>query len=91
MNEKLQYDADLQTFLKDQEIEDAYQVLKPVLDKIHEEFITKSLESDEAKKIDFSSYLNLKSELVKLKNTKSSSDQNKKKQIEKRISEDRKS
>ncbi|MDR1987440.1 MAG: hypothetical protein LBQ24_01380 [Candidatus Peribacteria bacterium] len=60
MSENLQYDEDLQTFLKDQEIEDAYQTLKPVFDKIHEEFITRSLENDEAKKIDFSKYFELK-------------------------------
>ncbi|MDR2640644.1 MAG: hypothetical protein LBC61_04995 [Candidatus Peribacteria bacterium] len=60
MSKNLQYDESLKTFLKDQEIEDAYQILKPVFDKIHEEFITKSLENDEAKKIDFSNYLTLK-------------------------------
>ncbi|HMT27471.1 MAG TPA: hypothetical protein PKD96_04140, partial [Candidatus Absconditabacterales bacterium] len=47
-------------FLNDHNIEDAYQVLKPILDKLHEEFITISLESDKAKNIDFSGYLDLK-------------------------------
>ncbi len=56
MRENLQYDKDMQTFLKDQNIEDAYQTLKPVLDKLHEDFITQSLEYGEAKQIDFSEY-----------------------------------
>jgi transposase len=63
MNANLKYDENLQTFLLDQQIEDAYQVLKPVFDNIHEEFITKSLENDEAKKIDFSKYEELKKAL----------------------------
>ncbi|OIO19978.1 MAG: type V CRISPR-associated protein Cpf1 [Candidatus Magasanikbacteria bacterium CG_4_10_14_0_8_um_filter_32_14] len=57
MNEQLKYDKQLQTFLKDQEIEDAYQYLKPFFDKLHKEFITDSLDSDTTKKIDFSDYL----------------------------------
>jgi len=57
MKEHMKYDENLQTFLKDQDIEDAYQVFKPLIDEIHEEFIVSSLESDEAKHIDFSSYL----------------------------------
>ena len=59
MNANLEYDENLRTFLADQKIEDAYQILKPVFDKIHEEFITKSLESAAAKEIDFSEYFNL--------------------------------
>ncbi len=66
MRENLEYDESLQTFLKDQDIEDAYQILKPVFDKIHEEFITQSLESDDAKQINFSTYLQLKQELQEL-------------------------
>ncbi len=58
MNKNLQFDSQMQTFLKDQEIEDAYQVLKPVFDKMHEDFIAKSLENNEAKN-DFSEYFNL--------------------------------
>lgn len=57
MREHLRYDKNLQTFLEDQEIEDAYQSLKPVFDFLHEQFITKSLESDIVKKIDFAKYL----------------------------------
>jgi len=57
MRTQLAYNKDLQTFLKDQAIEDAYQKLKPLFDKLHEEFITDSLDSDQAKKIDFSEYL----------------------------------
>ena len=57
MYKNLEYDVNLKTFLKDQKIEDAYQTLKPEIDKIHEEFITDSLESDSAKKISFVDYL----------------------------------
>lgn len=56
MKTNFAYDQDLQTFLKDQKIEDAYQALKPFIDEIHEKFITSSLESERAKKIDFTSY-----------------------------------
>ncbi len=57
IKEHFQYDKDLQTFLKDQKIEDAYQLLKPKIDTIHEFFIDTSLESAKAKQIDFSEYL----------------------------------
>lgn len=57
MHQHLRYDKALQTFLADQEIEDAYQKLKPLFDKLHEEFINDSLNSDQAKNIDFSEYL----------------------------------
>lgn len=57
MRNHLRWDKNLQTFLADQEIEDAYQILKPIFDTLHEEFITESLESDTAKNIDFSTYL----------------------------------
>ncbi len=56
MQNAFKFDKDLQTFLVDQDIEDAYQTLKPYIDFIHEEFITESLESDIAKGIDFSEY-----------------------------------
>ncbi|OGJ49885.1 hypothetical protein A2229_01105 [Candidatus Peregrinibacteria bacterium RIFOXYA2_FULL_33_7] len=59
MKDHLEYDEKLQTFLKDQNIDDAYQALKPQFDEIHEEFITDSLESKKAKEIDFSEYLDL--------------------------------
>lgn len=59
MREHLRYDEYLQTFLADQEIEDAYQALKPLFDSSHEEFITDSLESEIAKNIDFSEYLKI--------------------------------
>ncbi len=55
----LGYDKELQTFLKDQQIEDAYQQLKPVLDSLHEAFITESLSSETAKTIDFTKYWEL--------------------------------
>ncbi|HOX29655.1 MAG TPA: hypothetical protein P5080_00530 [Candidatus Paceibacterota bacterium] len=59
MAANLRYDENLRTFFADQEIEDAYQILKPVFDKIHGEFITEALESDKAKEIDFSEYFKL--------------------------------
>jgi CRISPR-associated protein Cpf1 len=57
MDKHLEYDADLQTFLKDQKIENAYRTLKPIFDSLHEEFISESLESETVSKIDFSQYL----------------------------------
>jgi len=42
---------------QDRKIKDAYVALKPVMDKIHEEVINESLASEEAKKMDFSEYL----------------------------------
>lgn len=43
-------------FAQDKKIKDAYVVIKSIMDKLHEQFIEKSLTSEEAKKIDFSSY-----------------------------------
>lgn len=43
-------------FAKDKSIRDAYLAIKPIMDKLHEQFIEKSLTSDEAKQIDFSEY-----------------------------------
>lgn len=43
-------------FAKDKAIYKAYLALKPILDSIHEKFITFALESDKAKEIYFSSY-----------------------------------
>jgi len=57
MKNHLKYDKKLQTFMKDQDIENTYQALKPIIDDIHEEFINASLESQKAKGIDFSEYL----------------------------------
>jgi len=56
MRDAFEYDSDIQAFLTDQRIEDAYQNLKPILDRIHEEFITESLESEKAKDIPFHIY-----------------------------------
>lgn len=56
MRANLRYDDGLKTFLIDQEIEDAYQVLKPVMDAIHERFITESLSSSDARSLDVSKY-----------------------------------
>lgn len=57
MRQHLRYDKDLQTFFADQEIEYAYQILKPIFDSLHEEFITDSMVSKIARDIDFSEYL----------------------------------
>jgi hypothetical protein len=63
MAANLEYDESLRTFLADQKIEDAYQILKPVFDKIHEEFITMSLNNNDiAKAIDFAPYFIAKKE-----------------------------
>lgn len=43
-------------FAKDKAIFKAYLALKPILDSIHEQFITLALQSEEAGKIDFSDY-----------------------------------
>lgn len=63
MNTNLRYQAgtenDFSTFLKDQAIEDSYQVLKPIFDLLHEEFITNSLETQEAKGLNFSEYFDV--------------------------------
>lgn len=59
MKKHLEYDPNLQTFMKDQNIEDSYQILKPALDKIHEEFINQSLTSKEAKEINFLEYIDV--------------------------------
>ncbi len=57
MREHLKFDEKLRTFLIDQEIENAYFVLKPVFDHLHECFITESLESEMLRKeISFSEY-----------------------------------
>lgn len=50
------YDPEIGTFLKDQEIEDAYRSLKPVLDALHERFISESLQSDAVREIDVSDF-----------------------------------
>ena len=46
-------------FAKDKNIREAYLVIKPIMDKLHEQFIEKSLTSPEAKKIDFSKYFEI--------------------------------
>ncbi|MDR2410332.1 MAG: type V CRISPR-associated protein Cas12a/Cpf1, partial [Bacteroidales bacterium] len=81
MDKALEYDEKLQTFLKDQRIEDAYQTLKPVFDKIHDDFITSSLESEEAQKIDFSSVFELYKKWDKLKVQSRSEKDDKKQQV----------
>ena len=43
-------------FFRDKQIAEAYPVVKSILDKIHEDFITRSLSSKDAKEIDFSGY-----------------------------------
>ena len=67
MRMHLKYDENLQTFLIDQEIEDAYQILKPVFDKLHEKFITKSLENEKNKSLfNFENYLELRKKLASI-------------------------
>lgn len=56
MHANLRYDDGLKTFLVDQEIENAYQTLKPVMDAIHERFITESLSSSEARALNILAY-----------------------------------
>lgn len=68
MKSRFRYDSEIQAFLSDKEIEDAYKKLKPVLDKIHEQFITESLTSNGVKSIDFSEYFKAFVELKKNKN-----------------------
>ena len=72
-------------FIHDQNIENAYQMLKPVFDILHEEFISRSLENSEAKKISFTDYFsvykdlrNEKDKTKKLKLIKRLEDQEKK-------------
>lgn len=43
-------------FAKDKNIREAYLAIKPIMDRLHEQFIEMSLLSDEAKLIDFSEY-----------------------------------
>ncbi len=50
---------------KDYAIFNAYKALKPILDSIHEEYITIALQSDTAKKIDFSTFYEAYSEKSK--------------------------
>lgn len=49
-------DSEGNLLMRDKKIKDAYLVIKPIMDKLHEQFIEKSLTSDEAKRIDFSEY-----------------------------------
>ena len=50
-------DKELNFILKDKKIAEAYIILKPVMDKLHEYFINVSLSSKVAKDIDFATYL----------------------------------
>ncbi len=54
-NEKV-IDNDSNLFLKDKKIKDAYLAIKPIMDRLHEQFIEMSLLSEKAKQIDFSEY-----------------------------------
>lgn len=77
MDKNLQFDEKLQTFFVDQTIKNAYQALKPVFDKIHEEFITGAIESEAAKNISFSQYFDL------LQKQRNEQDKDKKKSFDK--------
>jgi len=72
MRDHLEYDETLQTFFKDQRIEDAYQILKPKIDMLHEQFIGMALEGGHAKELDFSEYFRIRKQLFNLKKNKSS-------------------
>ncbi len=63
-------------FAKDKAIFEAYLTLKPILDKIHEEFINNSLTSEEAKKIDFTIYLEKYRNKTKKKDEEKNSNSN---------------
>ena len=54
-NTDLVVKEDNNLFVKDQKIKDAYLVIKPIMDKLHEKFIEKAL-IDGANNIDFSEY-----------------------------------
>jgi len=60
-----EYKEDIRTFLLDQRVEDAYQTLKPFIDKVHEEFISDSLGSKKAKEINFYEYVERRKDLIK--------------------------
>ena len=55
-NTELVVDDGGNLFLKDKQIKDAYLAIKPIMDKLHEQFIEMSLLSKEARNIDFSDY-----------------------------------
>lgn len=55
-NTELVVDDGGNLFLKDKQIKDAYLAIKPIMDRLHEQFIEMSLLSEEAKTIDFSDY-----------------------------------
>jgi len=55
-NDELVVDNDGNLFAKDKSIKDAYLAIKPIMDRLHEQFIEMSLLSEEAKQIDFSDY-----------------------------------
>lgn len=59
INEQEELNIGDNLFFKDKQIAEAYPVVKSILDKIHEDLITSSLSSEDAKKIDFSEYYNL--------------------------------
>lgn len=65
-NSELVVDNDGNLFAKDKNIKEAYLAIKPIMDRLHEQFIEMSLLSKEAKQIDFSEYF----EAYKKKNVK---------------------
>lgn len=54
-NTDLDVKEDNNLFVKDQKIKDAYMVIKPIMDKLHEQYIEKAL-NEGADNIDFSKY-----------------------------------
>lgn len=55
-NNEIVVDNDGNLFQKDKNIKDAYLAIKPIMDRLHEQFIEMSLLSEKAKQIDFSEY-----------------------------------
>lgn len=71
-NNEIVVDNDGNLFQKDKNIKDAYLAIKPIMDRLHEQFIEMSLLSEKAKQIDFSEYF------IKFKDKNISSDLEKK-------------
>ena len=58
-NDEIVVDNDGNLFQKDKNIKDAYLAIKPIMDRLHEQFIEMSLLSEKAKQIDFSEYFTI--------------------------------
>lgn len=56
-NDELDIHNNSNLFAMDRNIKEAYLTIKPIMDRLHEQFIEMALLSEEAKQIDFSEYL----------------------------------